>query len=322
LDESKFNEALSQYGFKGPDDLKEAASYREMYEKMSGQYSQAQQQLQQYEAQKELSPYANPLVERIDSFFREGKGEQDVQKFLQIQALDTKSLGYGDAIRHKMRMEYPHLNETEINAQMDAQYGELPAEDDPGYEKAKARMSAKMKIDGQQAKDWIEQQKVPHQDPAAQQKAEQAKQAAERFQASWGKVAQSMVSAEDNLKLSWGANDDKVGGDYKFDYTPKLSKEEGQQVQQMVQQYAVDNNMPLDERSLPALREYQEMVVWNLKRDDFLLHMARDMYASLQERFLQNRAPQPKKGSENSRNAQQQPKPQRAPQDKRAGSFI
>jgi len=317
LDEGKFKEALQAFGFEGPDNLREAAKLKPQYEEMRSKYTQLSQQLQEQKAQSELSPFANPMVERINKFFKEGKDEGDVRRFLQVQAMDTDNLDYGDAVKQRMRMEYPHLEASEIEAAFEDRYGQMPKEDDEDAEKKRARIMAKIKMDGQEAKRWLEEQKVSFDNPEAQQQAAEQKQKAERFQKAWGSVAQAIAANETQLK--WGAEDNKIGGAYQFEYTPKIGEQEQKQIASMVRDYAVQNNLPLNEESLPALNEYKEAVLWNMYRDDYLKHMAMDMYASLQERFVKQ-APAGKavpKGSEGSRNPKPTPQPKKQVKPKR-----
>jgi len=272
---------FEQIGFKNAD---EVLSLKTNFQEMKAEYDKMK-------AQSEVSPFANPLAERLNGLLKENAPVPAIMNFIKLQSIDLDTIPDSQAIREKMQIEYPTLTSEEIDAQMQDQYGEM------GEDAAQnAKVSAKLKIAAQEAKKWLQEQKVATTNPEQEAKAQEQKAKAEQFQQNWARMAEQISESDNNL--SFAVNKREVGGDYSFEFKPSIKPEDQAEISKMLTAYAVNNNIPLTEDGLRVLSEYKQHLLFNIYREEFLAEMAADVHASTVESFVRSgRPPQPSPGS-------------------------
>lgn len=272
-----------------PTRLAEADKLKARLAEIESKYGQAQQDYQSLKAKAELSPYANPLVETVNKFFQEKRDPAEARQFLALHAIDVENMGGMDAWRQKVKMENPRYTDRMIDRIAEKEFGAEPAADDPDAEAKLQQRKLDIEIAGSQARDWLQSQMVSLDDPQKSAQLEAQRIQAEQFKSSWTNVARELAGAQE--PLSFKIEDDKnVGGKYYFDYQPKLDAETKAGVEKALAEYAVANKLPLTQDSARQLKEYKQALMWNINREDFLAHMAKDMYASLLKAFTEQQA--------------------------------
>lgn len=263
------------------------SAYEQMksqYDQLQAEYGQAKSRIGEFEAKQKLSPFANPFVEKLNGMFSEETPREQINKFMYLHSQDIDGMDYGKAVALKLQMENPSLDEDDVDYKMEEMFGALPAEDDENYSKVAGKIANKLKVAGKEAKNWLKQQMASFDDPGAQQARQEANQKKEAHRQAWETVAGRMAASE--ASLSHKLEDEKIGGTYAFEYNPKLSEEQSSQVSKMIADYAIQNNLPLNESSLPKLREYRQAILRTMFMDDYINHMLRDAFASFQEHFV------------------------------------
>ncbi len=304
LDPQVFNTALKEIAgiedyTKLPARVKEAEQYRSELEQLRSKYSETARQIETLKAQAELSPFANPLVQRVNEYFKENRSPEEARRFLELHTLDIENLSGEAAYRQMVKMQNPEYSPEMVDRLMEKAFGPIPAEDDPEASTKIRQRKLDIEIEGTKAKRWLSEQTASFEDP--KQKEQQARQQEEaaRFSRAWEMVAKELALSESELMFK--INDQKAGGEYYFGYKPKLDEDISQQVTKMVAQYAIENNLPLTRESEQQLQGYKEALLWNLFREDFLKHMALDMYSSMRLRMAETHSgkfQQPSGGSE------------------------
>lgn len=268
LDQNLFQEGLKAYGIERPEEVAELREKASSFEKKAQEYEQ------QMKAR-------SPLATRIEKMITEGRGTDDVAAFLKLQSLDPSQMSDEDAVRYKMSSDYPSLSVEEIEAQIEDLFG--PESEDA---KAKAKRSAQLKIKGKEAKEWLALQQ--EETGKESKMAEEARAQKQKLSQAWQGIAPKIATEE--AKLKFAENSDKVGGDYSFEYSPKLTEEQTKMVEKAVMDYAVQNNLTVDDAGWEEASRFRDNLLWNINREDFLKHMAMDMYASVKEAMVRKKS--------------------------------
>lgn len=290
VDPNLFNSALKEVvGIEDytqlPQKLNEAERYKKELETLREKYGEASRQMESLKAKAELSPFANPLVERFNEFFKEKRDPEEARRFLELHTLDVQNLSGEAAYRQMLKMQNPEYSGEMIDRIIEKEFGPVPNEDDSDYAAKMRQRKLDIDIAGTKAKSWLSEQTASFEDPKKKAQMEKAQEERARFTKAWGMVAKEVTQAE--TELMFKINDPKAGGDYYFGYKPKIDGETAEQIQQMVTQYAVEKNLPLTRESEIELNEYKKALLWNLHREDFLKHMALDMYSSMQKQLVE-----------------------------------
>ena len=303
LDPAVFNVALKEMVgvedyTKLPSRFKEAERYKSELEQLQGKYSETARQMESLKAKAELSPFANPLVERINEYFKENRDPEEARRFLELHTLDVANLSGEAAYRQMLKMQNPGYSQEMVDRVIEKEFGPLPADDDPQAAAKLRQRNLDIEIEGTKAKNWLSEQTASFEDPKKQEQQARIQEEKARFSRAWGMVAKELAQTESELMFK--VDDPKAGGGYYFGYKPKLDQETSEQLSQMVAQYAVEKQLPLTRESEKELQNYKEALLWNLYREDFLAHMARDMYSSMQKRLVESHSGgfQPTGGSE------------------------
>ena len=290
----EFNKQLKAVtGFESYDQIpKIRADYDALkgeYDKLTGQFGQTKARMSELEAKSQIKPFANPFVEKVNELFSNGRSQGEINKFLFLHSQDIDGMDFGKAVQLKMQLENPSFDEDDIHHRMEEQFGAIPDEGDENYDKIAGKVMAKLKAEGKQAKDWLKSQMASFDDPQAAKSREEINTRQTAYREAWSQVAGAVAIPKnpDELKLAYQMQDDKIGGEYKFEYTPKLTDDQGKQIAKMVADFAVQNNMPLDETSLPALRDYRQAIIRTMFHEEFTKHMLMDAFASFQQYFVQ-----------------------------------
>lgn len=260
----------------------EADKWKSQYEDLQVKYGQAANELTQAKA---VKPFANPFVEKVNELFKSGKDQNQINRFLFLHSQNVEAMEPSQAVQLKLKMENPTFDDEDVRTQMEEQFGALPDPADEGYKKALDRMTAKMKVAGKEAKEWLKSQMAGFDDPSALEQRQQQAQQQEAYRNAWSQVAGSIVT-QDDLQLKFEMEGKEIGGQYAFAYNPKMTEQQQQQVAKMVSEYAVANNLPLEQSSIPKLQAYREAILQTMFREDFLKQMLSDAFASMQAYFI------------------------------------
>lgn len=262
--------AKEQFGY-------EPAAVKEMISKLPT----LQAQIQQYEAEKQISPYANPFVEKMNQLFKEGATPEHVLKFAQIQSMDFDKMNPEALMRTRLQLENSVLNAEDIELLIEDKLGSLPDKEEYPEEYARAvRMrEIKAKLEAEEAKKYLTSQK------AELEKIHNPENEQRRvLETGWSQVLETSVKEVPAIDLNIEFED---GGKYSLPegYKPKISPEQMTAIRQNVLKSLVSQGVPLNEA---GMQKANEMVMFNvrvLSQDDILRTVIADVAASVEQQI-------------------------------------
>ena len=211
--------------------------------KDAGRASQLEQKIREYEANAKISPYANPAVERINNLMKEGKGIQDVAKYLELSSLDLTTMQPIEAIRRHYALNQPGIPAELIDGLIENDLGFDPS--DPEAELTSAQKASLWKKQ-QDAVSFLKDQQLSADNPQAVQAAQEQQQIAQRNVQTWSEVIPTMKLDQ---KFEFQVNDQVI----ELQYQPSAGAVE--QARQMAIATIAGN--PL---AFPATREQSPII--------------------------------------------------------------
>ena len=253
----------------------EPATVKEMISKLPT----LQAQLQQYEAEKQISPFANPFVQKMNELFKEGATPQHVLKYAQIQSMDFEKMNPEALIRTHLQLKNSVLNAEDIELLIEDKLGALPDKDEYPEEYARAvkLRDVKAKLEAEEAKKYLTSQKSELEkitNPETEQRR--------ALEAGWNQVLETSIKDVPAIDLNIEFED---GGKYSLPegYKPKISPEQLTAIRQNVLKSLVAQGVPLNEA---GMQKANEMVMFNvrvLSQDDILKTVISDVAASVEQ---------------------------------------
>jgi len=236
-------------------------------------------QIQQYEAEKQISPFANPFAEKINSLFKEGASPEHVLKFAQIQSMDFEKMNPEALIRTHLQLKNSVLNAEDIELLIEDKLGSLPDKDEYPEEYARAvkLRDVKAKLEAEEAKKYLTSEKTQLEkinNPENEQRR--------ALETSWGQVLESATKEVPAITIDVDFED---GGRYSLPegYKPKVSPEQMSAIRQNVLQTLVSRGVPLNEQ---GMQQANEMIIFNVEtlcRRDIYKTLISDAVASAKQ---------------------------------------
>lgn len=253
----------------------EPATVKEMISKLPT----LQAQLQQYEAEKQISPFANPFVQKMNELFKEGATPQHVLKYAQIQSMDFEKMNPEALIRTHLQLKNSVLNAEDIELLIEDKLGSLPDKDEYPEEYARAvkLRDVKAKLEAEEAKKYLTSQKSEL-EKISNPENEQRR----ALETGWSQVLETSIKDVPAIDLNIEFED---GGKYSLPegYKPKISPEQMTAIRQNVLKSLVAQGVPLNEA---GMQKANEMVMFNvrvLSQDDILKTVISDVAASVEQ---------------------------------------
>lgn len=240
------------------------------------------------EAKASQSPYASPLIAKMNEIVQGGGSAAELQKFMQMQSLDVDGMSEADAYKTHLSMKYPTLSSAEIQALVDQ---EFPVDEEGNLNLA---AQAQLKLKGIQAKDDLRAMKVAAENPEATQQRQQAEQRAQMLGNGWKQVLGAAFWSPNQMggvdpKLTYKVEMPIDGaGTYTLDY--KFSKEALEKVMPMAVSYAVQNGISLDQQGATSLMSIAQQMAIMADFDKFLKTTLTDMYSSVAKQEVRRSA--------------------------------
>ena len=236
-------------------------------------------QIQQYEAEKQISPFANPFAEKINSLFKEGASSEHILKFAQIQSMDFDKMNPEALMRTRLQLENSVLNAEDIELLIEDKLGSLPDKEEYPEEYARAvRMrEIKAKLEAEEAKKYLTSQKSEL-EKISNPENEQRR----ALETSWSQVLETSIKDVPSVDLNIEFED---GSKYSLPegYKPKINSEQMTAIRQNVLKSLVAQGVPLNEA---GMQKANEMVMFNvrvLSQDDILKTVISDVAASVEQ---------------------------------------
>lgn len=169
-------------------------------ERLRAERQQFEERLQQPE-----EVFANDISKKVNEMFKNGATQNEVNNFFRLNSLDLKSLKPQELIKESLKLEYPYLNELEIQAEFEDRYGY-----DPDDEDAQKRVERKMKMDAASAEKALSEMIVKASEPEAVRSNRQAEQQRQQLRTAW----EQQLGAIKDLKFPVSHK----AGDFEYSY--------------------------------------------------------------------------------------------------------
>jgi len=219
---------------------------------------------------KAATRYSTPLVERIDKLAQGGASVADIQRFFEIQSLDVANMSPEQSIIAHFRFG-KNLTQDQAAALFRSKFPALAENADAD---AKLLREVELKEAAENAAAYFKENQAEH-EPAKPNEADVAQEKVMRDK--WANVAATLPKTA-SIEV---ARDGKPY--YKLDYNPSLTDAEAKYVNETVINFAITNKLPFDGASVAQLDDVRRRVIINLKMDDLLDTMLRDVESSFTE---------------------------------------
>lgn len=221
------------------------------------------------EAKSQISPFANPLVEKLNQLYGANADDQTIQLFLQAQALNIDNLTEREKYAEYLVRSVKGVSKSDALEFYDDKYGSESLSASEKIEKAR---------EIQQAEKFLREQKVAAENPEAIRKQAEQRELIERTRATWQQEVRNVASSFE-----------RIGGEYeqegsKLSFAVNLSAEEREAVLPHVLDAIKD--MPVNAETRTLARNILEGYALMANRDKILQTIHRDGYAKGREEAL------------------------------------
>lgn len=211
----------------------------------------------------------HPIAEKVNALILEGK-TSEIQNFLQIQTLDIGSLEPYAAIQKELSLKYPTLSASEIEAYLKRE----------GLDPADEASSGLIKIRGEQAKEYLAQQKVntdftpqPAQQPAAISADQQAQDLV--LQQRWPELANKIAGTVSDHTLSVEL-EAGLSYNYKHTFSPETLAEATKQASQL----AIGNRWGFTPENAGEMKQLVQHLCVSMEYEKIIQGIVKDAYNS------------------------------------------
>ena len=263
----QFFQALeSATGVKSLDDIKAAMEAR-------SRLPELQTKLTEYEAKQAISPFANPLSEKINEAFRSGADLNTVERMIYLNKIDLQSVGDMEAIKIAKGLEKPGFTSEELDVLIERELGFDPAD----YDADNARHRVALRELSERAKSVIQDQRVNFDNPEEKAKMEAISQQNARVVDAWGKTVLPSIAQATKVPIS--VKDEANGIDYAFEFQPPADAM--QQAMQATMQTIQSNPaaFPLNQATAGEVQQLVKGFLMMFHGDKIMESIARDAYA-------------------------------------------
>lgn len=227
-----------------------------------------QARLQELEAKSSLNPFANDFVANANDFFANGGTVDEFKRFLDVQSLDPEQMDPVELVKWDLQGKYPTLNDTELNALIEKQYGKFtPTKDEEGKEiPPDVAAIASLKAKAIEVGKDLSQKKVQFATPQAALQRKQEEEAAQKQEAAMKSLIGHSIADLAQIPVSIKEKEETV-----FDFAFPLPDEFKQEAVSAVLPIAIEQmkagKLPVsqaefEKTTVPAIREMAETIAY------------------------------------------------------------
>jgi hypothetical protein len=263
----KFQQALKEaVGVESLDDVKLAMNAQT-------KLSEYEQRLKEYEAKQAVSPFANPLIEKINQVARNGADLNQIERLIYLNKIDTSQVGDFDAIKIAKGIEKPSYNTEEIDVLIERELGFSP----DSYDETNPAHRVAVRELAEKARTSIQNERVSIENPEAVARAQEAQRQREAIVDGWANKVLPVVA--NDIKVPFAMKDENQGIDYQFEFNP--SKDQLNQAMQatIATIQANPTAFPLQMDQVDNVKHLVKSFLLMMHGEDIMTSMARDAYA-------------------------------------------
>lgn len=204
--------------------------------------------------------YANDIAKTIDDMFRKGATTSEVNNFLRLHQLEVSNMSAEALVREGLRMEYPNMSADELDELYNESYGE-----------SDARTKAKLSKDAADVRKRIAELQASSREPASERDRRAQQMKIEQATKNWSQVAETMAERQfSNIRINLPS--DK--GEYTFAFP--VSNDTKRALVDAGVQFAVQQGLPMNKESLPAIQDHMKRVAYYIEGDKMVEAALRD----------------------------------------------
>lgn len=239
--------------FQSEDELKDLVNKGKSYGDLESQSTTMTQEIERLKASQEVDPFANDHIKKLNELYKGGAPLEQIRLYTEISSLDLKNLSPVELKVMALRYEH-NLTKEEAENMINANY----KLDEQLFDKTIVDADQiRLKIDSKKDLQFLEELQVQSaSNPAEiQQKAQQ-----EQVQKYTDQVTPIAKSIQESLTAIKGVSlNGKQGNDAIVTDLP-ISEESRSKIADMVTQFAVMNNVPLNAEGEKILKEFANNV--------------------------------------------------------------
>lgn len=253
--------------FKTPEELKEIVTKGKGYSDLENQLATANQELATAKALQEVSPFANDQIKKLNELTMGGATPEQIDLFNKIQPIDVKALSPEEA--KKLALQFDHkLSASEAETMIKSSYKLDESIHDKEIVDAE---KIRLKVDAQKDFKYLEDLQVKAAENPANAQKQQTENLVKEYTA---KVAPIAKSIQDSLTAIKGVNLNGKEGAEAITIDLPISDESRSKISDLVTQYAVANNIQLNDQGLAHLNEFAQNVALISNWDNMAKHIA------------------------------------------------
>jgi len=233
-------------------------SYQELQDlvKMKSDYENVLNERNRLAEESKMSPFENDFVKQINSLTKGNASMEEIQQFVNIQAMDIENLGDLEALKMQLKRELGSAyTPEEISALIEEQiedFGDLEDEDNH-------RGRAKLKQAGALAKQELAKLKVETGEPESVKAHKLQQQAYTKQYTKWNTLNAQLLGTKETHSISYELPGGKTGN-----IDVPVEAEIMQEIVQQVSQAAAQAGLPFNKKTYDeVITPYANKLVWS-----------------------------------------------------------
>jgi len=266
---SWISEASKSIGMelKSEDELKDFITKGKSYGDLESRFATQAQELEKFKTSSEVDPFANDTIKKLNELYKGGASSDQIKLFTEINSLDVKTLSPIEA--KTLALQYEHgLSAEDAKTMINSTYKLDTETYDKGIVDAEL---IRLKVDSQKDSKFLDELQTKAAENPAQAKQEEYKANLEAYTKKVEPIAKSI---QESLTAIKGVSLNGKNGAEAVTADLPISDESRARIADLVTQYAVSNNIPLDEQGQKLLNEFAENVAWIDNKQNFAIHIA------------------------------------------------
>lgn len=263
--------------FKTEEEVKGFFEKAKGYTDLQSKYDALNQNYESLKAQPD--PFANEHIKKVNEMIQQGRSKDDIAAFEKINSVgELKDLQPLEKVKLALQ-----LRDGLTPEEADIRIKSLYKLDEGTYdENIIADNKVALKLAANKDEEFLNSYRVKlSENPVAKQQEDYNKQIAEYTE----KVSPIAKSIQEKYTAIKGVNLNGKTGEDAITIDLPISEESRNVIADLATQYAVANNIPLDEKGIKNINEYVENVLWIQNREANIIHIASETERRVRAEF-------------------------------------
>ncbi len=263
--------------FQSEDEVKNFFEKAKNYTDLQSKYDDLNRSYESLKDQPE--PFANDKIKKLNEMMKQGRSQDDIAAFEKINSVgELKDLQPLDKVKLALQ-----LRDGLTPEEADIRIKSLYKLDEETYDAdIIAENKINLKLNAKKDEEFLESFRVKlEENPAQQQQQDFTKQIAEYTE----KVTPIIKSIGEKYTAIKGVNLNGKTGNDAFTLDLPVSEESRNAIKDLATQFAVANNIALDEKGVSTIDEYVKNVLWIQNKESIAIHIASETERRIRAEF-------------------------------------